>query len=83
MQLAQYIQKSMLNPGINDFSNTSRLNFALSCTTDFPEHFAEATFHNNKEEERMILNPEFQKAVATQIVKGIKCWLKSCKKNED
>ena len=81
--LTQYIQESMLKLGLNDFGNIGNFNFALSGPTDYPNCLVEVAFLSNKEDEQLILDPEFHKAVATQIVEGIKEWLKACKKNGD
>lgn len=82
--LTKYIQESMLKiDGLEDFGNIGSFNFALSGPTEYPNCLVEVAFLSNKEDEKLILNPEFHKAVATQIVDGIKEWLKSCKKNED
>ena len=81
--LTQYILESMLKIGLNDFGNIGSFNFALSGPTDYPNCLVEVAFLSNKEDEKRILDPEFHKAVATQIVEGIKEWLKACKKNGD
>jgi N-acetylmuramoyl-L-alanine amidase len=81
--LTQYIQESMLKLGLNDFGNIGNFNFALNGPTDYPNCLVEVAFLSNKEDEQLILDPEFHKAVATQIVEGIKEWLKACKKNGD
>ncbi len=51
--------------------------------TDYPNCLVEVAFLSNKEDEQLILNPEFHNEVATQIVEGIKEWLKRCKKDYD
>ncbi|HEV7779713.1 MAG TPA: N-acetylmuramoyl-L-alanine amidase [Chitinophagaceae bacterium] len=79
--LTQYIQESMLKTGLRDFGNIGSFNFALSGPTDYPNCLVEVAFLSNKEDEQLILDPEFHKAVAKQIVEGIKEWLKSCKKD--
>jgi N-acetylmuramoyl-L-alanine amidase len=81
--LTQYILESMLKLGLNDFGNIGSFNFALSGPTEYPNCLVEVAFLSNKEDEQLILDPEFHKAVATQIVEGIKEWLKACKKNDD
>ena len=81
--LTQYIQESMLKLGLKDFGNIGSFNFALSGPTDYPNCLVEVAFLSNKDDEQLILDPEFHKAVATQIVEGIKEWLKACKKNDD
>jgi N-acetylmuramoyl-L-alanine amidase len=80
--LTQYIQESMLKLGLSDFGNIGSFNFALSGPTDYPNCLVEVAFLSNKEDEQLILDPEFHKAVARQIVEGIKEWLKWCKKDE-
>jgi N-acetylmuramoyl-L-alanine amidase len=81
--LSQYILESMLKIGLNDFGNIGSFNFALNGPTDYPNCLVEVAFLSNKEDEQLILDPEFHKAVAIQIVEGIKEWLKSCKKDGD
>ena len=81
--LTQYIQQSMLKIGLRDFGNIGSFNFALSGPTEYPNCLVEVAFLSNKEDEQLILDPGFHKAVATQIVEGIKEWLKACKKDGD
>lgn len=81
--LTQYILENMLKIGLNDFGNIGSFNFALNGPTDYPNCLVEVAFLSNKEDEKRILDPEFHKAVATQIVEGIREWLKACKKNAD
>ena len=81
--LTQFIRESMLKLGLKDFGNIGSFNFALSGPTDYPNCLVEVAFLSNKEDEQLILDPEFHKAVATQIVEGIKEWLKACKKNDN
>jgi N-acetylmuramoyl-L-alanine amidase len=79
--LTKFIQESLLEIGMADFGNIGSFNFALSGPTDYPNCLVEVAFLSNKDDEQLILDPEFHKAVATQIVKGIKEWLKSCKED--
>jgi N-acetylmuramoyl-L-alanine amidase len=81
--LTKYIQESMLQLGLADFGNIGSFNFALSGPTDYPNCLVEVAFLSNTEDEQLILDPEFHKAVATQIAEGIKEWLKSCKEKEN
>ena len=81
--LTQFIRESMLKLGLKDFGNIGSFNFALSGPTDYPNCLVEVAFLSNKEDEQLIFDPEFHKAVATQIVEGIKDWLKACKKNDN
>ena len=64
---------------LKEFGNIGSFNFALSGPTEYPNCLVEVAFLSNKEDEQLILDPEFHKAVAAQILAGIKEWLKSCK----
>lgn len=76
--LSQYILESMVQLGLFEFGSVGNFNFALSGPTDYPNCLVEVAFLSNKEDEMLILDPEFHKAVACQITEGIKKWLKSC-----
>jgi N-acetylmuramoyl-L-alanine amidase len=78
--LTQHVLDNLLDIGLADFGNIGNFNFALNGPTDYPNCLVEVAFLSNKEDEQLILDPEFHKAVATQIVKGIKDWLEACKK---
>lgn len=82
--LTHYIQQSMLKiEGLEDFGNIGSFNFALSGPTDIPNCLLEVAFLSNREDEKLILDPEFHKEVAKQVVEGIKEWLKSCKEENN
>jgi N-acetylmuramoyl-L-alanine amidase len=76
--LTQYILESMVALGLNEFGNIGSFNFSLSGPTDYPNCLVEVAFLSNREDEKLILDPEFHKAVACQIIDGIKKWLKAC-----
>lgn len=80
--LSQYVQKSMLALGLEDFGNVGSFNFALSGPTDYPNCLVEVAFLSNPEDEKLILDPEFHKAVATQILCGIEAWLEACRRDQ-
>jgi N-acetylmuramoyl-L-alanine amidase len=79
--LTQYILESMVDLGLKEFGNVGSFNFSLSGPTDYPNCLVEVAFLSNKEDEKLILDPEFHKEVAKAITKGIRNWLKSCKDN--
>jgi len=81
--LTQYVLESMAKTGLNNFGNIGSFNFALSGPTDYPNCLVEVAFLSNREDEQLILDPEFHKTVAKAIVEGIKEWLKACKKDEE
>ena len=67
--------------GLPEFGNIGSFNFALSGPTEYPSCLVEVAFLSNKEDELLIKDPVFQKAVAKAIVAGIKKWLESCDEN--
>jgi N-acetylmuramoyl-L-alanine amidase len=75
--LSQYILDRMLGLKLNNFGNIGAFNFALSGPTEYPNCLVEVAFLSNAEDEQRIMNDDFHKAVAKQIYKGIKDWLKS------
>jgi N-acetylmuramoyl-L-alanine amidase len=79
--LSKYIQNAMLEMGMSDFGNVGNFNFTLSGPTEYPNCLLEVAFLSNKEDEQLIIDPEFHKAVATQVLCGIQEWLKACKKD--
>lgn len=81
--MTKFILDKMLGLGLKEFGNIGSFNFALSGSTDYPNCLVEVAFLSNKEDEQLILDPEFHKAVAVQIVAGIKEWLNYCKKETD
>lgn len=58
------ILSRMLQLNLNEFGNIGNFNFALSAPTDFPSALVEIAFLSNAEDEKRILDPRFQKAVA-------------------
>ena len=69
----------MLELKLNEFGNIGSFNFALNAPTDFPNCLVEIAFLSNEEDERKIINPEFQTAVAQKLYLGITDWLKLIK----
>ena len=78
--LTKSILESMVALGLNEFGNVGAFNFSLSGPTDYPNCLVEVAFLSNKEDEQLILDPEFHKAVACQITEGIKKWLLATKR---
>lgn len=77
--LTASILESMVALGLNEFGNVGAFNFSLSGPTEYPNCLVEVAFLSNKEDEQLILDPEFHKAVACQITEGIKKWLLTTK----
>jgi len=74
--LSMAVLDRMLSLGLKEFGNVGNFNFSLSGPTDYPNVLVEVAFLSNPEEEKKILNPKFQKAVAQKIYLGIVDWLK-------
>jgi N-acetylmuramoyl-L-alanine amidase len=77
--LSENILNQMLQLGLNNFGNIGAFNFALSGPTEYPNCLVEVAFLSNREDEQKILDPDFHRAAAKKIYKGIKDWLKSVK----
>lgn len=77
--LTEYILNRMFQIGLAEFGNVGSFNFSLSGPTEYPNCLVEVAFLSNKEDEQRILDPKFHKAVAVQVTKGIKDWLKDIK----
>ncbi|HVM87479.1 MAG TPA: N-acetylmuramoyl-L-alanine amidase [Puia sp.] len=77
--LSEAILDRMLSLGLNEFGNVGNFNFALSGPTEYPNALVEVAFLSNKDDEKKILSPKFQKAVAQKIYLGIVDWLKQIK----
>ncbi|MBL0233764.1 MAG: N-acetylmuramoyl-L-alanine amidase [Chitinophagaceae bacterium] len=78
--LTASILESMVALGLNEFGNVGAFNFSLSGPTEYPNCLVEVAFLSNKDDEQLILDPEFHKAVACQITEGIKKWLLATKR---
>jgi len=75
--LSESVLNRMLQLGLSNFGNVGAFNFSLSGPTEYPNCLVEVAFLSNKEDEQKILDPDFHKAVAKKIYKGIKDWLKN------
>ncbi len=75
--LTSAILTQMLSLGLKEYGNVGNFNFSLSGPTDYPNCLLEIAFLSNKDDEKKILDPRFQKAVARKVYAGIRDWLKS------
>jgi N-acetylmuramoyl-L-alanine amidase len=75
--LTSALLNRLLELHLNEFGNVGNFNFTLLAPTDFPSSLVEVAFLSNPDDEKRILDPRFQKAVAKKIYHGIKDWLKS------
>jgi N-acetylmuramoyl-L-alanine amidase len=70
---------SMLQLKLKEFGNVGSFNFALSGPTEYPNCLVEIAFLSNPEDEKKIIDPKFQKAVAKKINDGLRLWAKDLK----
>jgi N-acetylmuramoyl-L-alanine amidase len=77
--LSQSILQRMLELPLMEAGNVGGFNFSLNGPTDYPNCLVEVAFLSNVDDEKMILDPRFQNAVAKKIYRGIKDWLKEIK----
>ena len=75
--LTQFVLNRLLETGLAEFGNVGSFNFTLNAPTEFPNCLVEVAFLSNRDDEREIRDPLFQKRVAEKIVAGIKDWLAS------
>lgn len=78
--LTMFILKRMEELGLKEYGNVGSFNFGLNGPTDYPNCLVEIGFLSNREDEKKILNPKFQKEAAEKIVAGIKDWLSDVQK---
>jgi len=77
--LSQAFLDRMLELKLKEFGNVGAFNFSLSGPTEYPNCLVEVAFLSNKDDEKLILSPKFQKQVAIKIYQGIEDWLKKMK----
>lgn len=78
--LSQALYEEVLELGLKEFGNIGGFNFALNAPTEYPNALVETAFASNPEDEKRLLDPEFQEDMAKQIRKGLERFLKETKK---
>jgi N-acetylmuramoyl-L-alanine amidase len=74
--LTVHVLDNMLKLGLADFGNIGSFNFSLNGPTEYPNCLVEVAFMSNKEDEKRIMDPKFQRDVAKKIRNGITEWLR-------
>jgi N-acetylmuramoyl-L-alanine amidase len=72
------ILQQMFTAGMADYGNVGNFNFLLNQPTDFPNSLLEIGFLSNVDDEKNILNPQFQHTTAVKIYEGILDFLRQC-----
>ncbi|BAV09860.1 N-acetylmuramoyl-L-alanine amidase [Filimonas lacunae] len=73
--LSQALLKQMLSLGLAEYGNVGNFNFALNGPIDYPNALVEIAFLSNKQDEKLIMSPEFRTKVAARIMRGIQNWI--------
>lgn len=76
--LGMSILQQMFTAGMADYGNVGNFNFLLNQPTDFPNTLLEIGFLSNVDDEKNILNPQFQHTTAVKIYEGILDFLRQC-----
>ncbi len=79
--LSHFIYKRMLELGLKQFGNIGSFNFTLNSPTEIPNVLVETAFLSNPLDEMKLINKTFQKKIAEKIVRGIRDFLNSVKKD--
>ena len=74
--LTVHVLDNMLKLGLADFGNIGSFNFTLNGPTEYPNCLVEVAFMSNKEDEKRIMDPKFQRDVAKKVRNGITEWLR-------
>ncbi len=69
----------MLELGLDEFGNIGSFNFSLNGPTEYPNCLVEVAFLSNEADEKLIINPGFQRNVAKKIRKGVIDWIRTAK----
>ncbi|MEO9886386.1 MAG: N-acetylmuramoyl-L-alanine amidase [Balneola sp.] len=69
--LAEIMYNRMTSLGLDDYGLTGSFNFSLNAPIEFPNVLVETAFISNPEEEILLIDSEFQRKIAEQIVLGL------------
>jgi N-acetylmuramoyl-L-alanine amidase len=70
------ILNQLLTLGLSEYGNVGHFNFPLCGPTEYPNCLIEIGFLSNRDDEKKIIDPKFQKAISQKIQQGIVNWLK-------
>lgn len=80
--LSRHIQEENTKLGLKDFGNIGSFNFTLNSATAFPNVLVETAFISNPEEEKKLVDENFQNDMAKSITKGVKAFLKAAREGK-
>jgi N-acetylmuramoyl-L-alanine amidase len=78
--LADIMYKHLLTLGLNEWGVTGAFNFSLSGPTQLPNVLCEVAFMSNPDDEMKLIDPEFRKRAAGEIIEGLEEFVKKYKR---
>jgi len=74
--LSVALYEAMRRTGLKGFGNVGSFNFGLNGPTEYPNALVETAFISNAEDERRLIDPQFQQQIAQQLTKGLEEFLR-------
>ncbi|OUJ76345.1 hypothetical protein BXP70_01880 [Hymenobacter crusticola] len=74
--LSVALYEAMRRTGLKGFGNVGSFNFGLNGPTEYPNALVETAFISNAEDEKRLIDPQFQQQVAEQLTKGVEEFLR-------
>ena len=68
---AGHVLSGLKDIGNNHKPSIERANFAVLCTSDMPAMLVETAFISNPDEERRLVDPQYQRTVARAVLDGV------------
>jgi N-acetylmuramoyl-L-alanine amidase len=78
--LSESVLNRLLELDLKEFGDIGSFNFALNGPTEYPNCLVEVAFLSNVDDEKKIIDPNFQKQVAKKIRKGIVDWIRKARR---
>jgi len=69
--LSVALYEAMRRTGLKGFGNVGSFNFGLNGPTEYPNALVETAFISNAEDEKRLIDSQFQQHIADQLTKGI------------
>jgi N-acetylmuramoyl-L-alanine amidase len=74
--LSVALYEAMRRTGLKGFGNVGSFNFGLNGPTEYPNALVETAFISNVEDEKRLIDPQFQQQIAEQLTKGVEEFLR-------
>jgi N-acetylmuramoyl-L-alanine amidase len=74
--LSEALYEAMRETGLKGAGNVGSFNFGLNGPTEYPNALVETAFISNAQDEKRLIDPQFQQRIAEQITKGVEAFLR-------